>query len=78
MTAAAAAALDVRAARAHCLPAAANVQQVWLQAAHGSVDMGGGLTTGGDALRAASASLSGRHGHERGSGRLLAPRWQVA
>lgn len=52
------AALDVRRGRI-AFPASANVQQVWLQAAHGSVaDIGGGPYDRGDALRAASSGLS--------------------
>jgi len=52
------AAIDVRRGRM-AFPAGANVQRVWLQAAHGSVaDIGGGPYDRGAALRAASSSLS--------------------
>ena len=73
-----AAALDVRRGRI-AFPAAANVQQVWLQAAHGSVaDMGGGPYDRGDALRAASASLSEGTATNVDQGGFLAPTvWQA-
>ncbi|MBS0465696.1 MAG: hypothetical protein JSS31_07670 [Proteobacteria bacterium] len=72
------AALDVRRGRI-AFPATANVQQVWLQAAHGSVaDVGGGPYDRGAALRLASSSLSDDTAADTDTGGFLAPTvWQV-
>ncbi|MBS0506217.1 MAG: hypothetical protein JSR53_02420 [Proteobacteria bacterium] len=72
------AALDVQRGRI-AFPAAAAVQQVWLQAAHGSVaDMGGGPYDRGDALRAASASLSQGTAADADTGGFFDPTvWQA-
>ena len=72
------AALDLRRGRI-AFPAALNVQQAWLQAAHGSVaDIGGGPYDRGDALRAASRSLSQGTATEDELGGFFAPTvWQA-
>lgn len=73
-----AAALDVERGRI-AFPAGANVQQVWLQAAHGSVaDIGGGPYDRGDALRAASSGLSEGTATDADSAGFFAPTvWQA-
>ncbi len=72
------AALDVRRGRI-AFPASANVQQVWLQAAHGSVaDIGGGPYDRGAALRLASSSLSDDTAADTDTGGFFDPTvWQV-
>ncbi|WP_404299725.1 hypothetical protein [Alicycliphilus denitrificans] len=72
------AALDVRRGRI-AFAAGLNVQQVWLQAAHGSVaDIGGGPYDRGDALRAASRSLSQGQATEDDAGGFFDPTvWQA-
>ncbi|MFT3815289.1 MAG: hypothetical protein QM740_18255 [Acidovorax sp.] len=73
-----AAALDVRRGRI-AFAAPLDVQQVWLHAAHGSVDdIGGGPYDRGDALRAASASLSQDTAADPDTGGFFDPGvWQV-
>lgn len=72
------AAIDVQRGRM-AFPAALDVQQVWLHAAHGSAaDIGGGPYDRGDALRAASASLSEGTAAQDDAGGFFDPAvWQV-
>ena len=72
------AAIDVQRGRM-AFPAALDVQQVWLHAAHGSAaDIGGGPYDRGDALRAASASLSEGTAAQGDAGGFFDPAvWQV-
>ncbi len=72
------AAIDVQRGRM-AFPAALDVQQVWLHAAHGSAaDIGGGPYDRGDALRAASSSLSEGTAAQDDAGGFFDPAvWQV-
>lgn len=73
------AAIDVQRGRM-AFPAALDVQQVWLHAAHGSAaDIGGGPYDRGDALRAASSSLSEGTAAQDDAGGFFDPAvWQVS